>query len=98
MARAPVAGQADILVAPDLEAGTLLIKQLEHLAEAQTADLVLGARVPIVLVSAVDTTLSTSAACAMAVILTHHHCGASPAVQQVTIISGDATVITASDL
>jgi phosphate acetyltransferase/phosphate butyryltransferase len=69
----PVAGQADILVAPDLEAGTLLIKQLEHLAEAQTADLVLGARVPIVLVSAVDTTLSTRAACAMAVVLTHHH-------------------------
>jgi len=74
----PVAGQADILVAPDLETGTLLIKQLEHLAEAQTADLVLGARVPIVLVSAVDTTLSTRAACAMAVVLTRHQYTASP--------------------
>jgi phosphotransacetylase len=59
-------------VVPDLEAGALLIKQLEYLAEGQTADLVLGARVPIVLVSAVDTSLSTRTACAIASILAHH--------------------------
>jgi DNA-binding FrmR family transcriptional regulator len=46
----PVTGQADILVAPDLETGTLLAKQLEYLAEAQAAGVVLGARVPIALV------------------------------------------------
>lgn len=45
----PVAGQADILVVPDLETGTLLAKQLEYLADAQSAGVVLGARVPIVL-------------------------------------------------
>jgi len=75
----PVAGQADILVAPDLEAGALLLKQLEYLAEAQTADLVLGARVPIVLVSGVDTTFSTRAACAMASVLAHHKYASAPA-------------------
>jgi phosphate acetyltransferase/phosphate butyryltransferase len=91
----PVAGQADILVAPDLETGTLLIKQLEHLAEAQTADLVVGARVPIVLVSAVDTTLSTRAACAIAVVLTHYR-ATSLTGQQVTIGSGETPAITAS--
>jgi phosphate acetyltransferase/phosphate butyryltransferase len=86
----PVAGQADILVAPDLESGTLLIKQLEHLAEAQTADLVLGARVPIVLVSAVDTTLSTRAACAIAVVLAHRHDAASPSGRQIRIGSSES--------
>jgi phosphate acetyltransferase/phosphate butyryltransferase len=68
----PVAGRADILVAPDLESGTLLAKQLEHLAEAQMADVVLGARVPIVLISGADTTLSTQATCACATVLAHH--------------------------
>jgi phosphate acetyltransferase/phosphate butyryltransferase len=67
----PVAGRADILVAPDLESGTLLVRQLEHLAEAQTADVVLGARVPIVLISGVDTIVSTRAACAIAAVLAH---------------------------
>ena len=47
----PVAGQADILVVPDLESGNMLAKQLEYLAEAQAAGIVLGARVPIILTS-----------------------------------------------
>ena len=46
-----VAGQADILIAPDLEAGNMLAKQLQYLADAQAAGLVLGARVPIILTS-----------------------------------------------
>jgi phosphotransacetylase/acyl dehydratase len=50
----PVAGQADILVVPDLEAGNMLVRQLEYLAEAQAAGVVLGARVPIALTSRAD--------------------------------------------
>jgi phosphotransacetylase len=62
----PVAGQADILVAPDLESGTMLAEQLEYLAEAQSAGIVLGARVPIVLTSSADNPLSRMASCAIA--------------------------------
>ena len=47
----PVAGRADVFVVPDLEAGNMLAKQLEYLAEAQVAGIVLGARVPIILTS-----------------------------------------------
>ena len=50
----PVAGQADILVVPDLESGNMLAKQLEYLADAHPAGLVLGARVPIILTSRAD--------------------------------------------
>jgi phosphotransacetylase/acyl dehydratase len=52
--RSPVAGQADILVVPDLEAGNMLAKQLCYLAGAEGAGIVLGARVPIVLTSRAD--------------------------------------------
>lgn len=68
----PVAGQADILVVPDLETGTMLTKQLEYLAGAQTADIVMGARVPIILTSRVDNTLARLASCAVALLLAHH--------------------------
>ena len=74
----PVAGQADILVAPDLETGTLLAKQLEYLAEAQATGVVLGARVPIALVGGSDNLLSTRVACAVAVLLAHRKRGAPP--------------------
>ncbi len=47
----PVAGQADILVVPDLEAGNMLAKQLEYLADAQSSGIVVGARAPIMLTS-----------------------------------------------
>jgi phosphotransacetylase/acyl dehydratase len=67
----PVAGQADILVVPDLEAGNMLAKQLEYLAEAQVAGIVLGARVPIILTSRADGPLARLASCALAVLLVH---------------------------
>jgi len=65
----PVAGQADILVVPDLEAGNMLVKQLDYLADAQSAGIVLGARVPIVLTSRADSPLSHTVSCAIAVLL-----------------------------
>jgi phosphate acetyltransferase/phosphate butyryltransferase len=68
----PVAGQADILVVPDLESGTMLTKQLEYLAEAEAADIVVGARVPIVLATLADTSLTRQASCAMALLLVRH--------------------------
>jgi len=65
----PVAGRADILVVPDLEAGNMLAKQLEYLAEAQSAGIVVGARVPIALTSRADKPLSRMASCAIALLL-----------------------------
>jgi phosphate acetyltransferase/phosphate butyryltransferase len=50
----------------------MLTKQLEYLAEAQTADIVMGARVPIVLTSRADTSLSRQASCAVALLLARH--------------------------
>jgi phosphate acetyltransferase len=50
----PVAGSADILLVPDLEAGNMLAKQLIYLSQADAAGLVLGARVPIILTSRAD--------------------------------------------
>ena len=67
----PVAGRADILVVPDLEAGNMLAKQLEYLADAETAGIVLGARVPIVLTSRSDSPLAHRASCALALLLAH---------------------------
>ena len=65
----PVAGQADILVVPDLEAGNMLVKQLEYLAEAQITGIVLGARVPIVLTSRADDPRARLASCALALLV-----------------------------
>ena len=64
-----VAGQADILVVPDLEAGNILAKQLEYLADAASAGIVLGARVPIVLTSRADPAPVRVASCALALLL-----------------------------
>ena len=66
-----VAGDADILVAPDLEAGNILAKQLVFLGGADTAGLVLGARVPIVLTSRADDVDSRVVSSALAQIFTH---------------------------
>jgi phosphotransacetylase len=66
-----VAGLADILVVPDLEAGNMLAKQLEYLADAQGAGIVLGARVPIMLTSRADSAAAHMASCALAVLLAH---------------------------
>jgi phosphotransacetylase/acyl dehydratase len=68
----PVAGRADIFVVPDLEAGNMLAKQLEYLAEAQMAGIVLGARVPIILTSRADGTLARLGSCAIALLLARH--------------------------
>jgi len=68
----PVAGQADILLVPDLEAGNMLAKQLEYLADAQVAGIVLGARVPIMLTSRAGGSLARLASCALAALLIHH--------------------------
>ena len=62
----PVAGRAQILVVPDLEAGNMLAKNLSFLAHADCAGLVLGARVPIVLTSRADSVRSRLASCAVA--------------------------------
>ena len=64
----PVAGKADILVVPDLESGNMLAKQLEYLGEAQSAGIVLGARVPIVLTSRADSPAARMASCAVALL------------------------------
>jgi phosphotransacetylase/acyl dehydratase len=64
-----VAGHADVLVVPDLEAGRLLAEQLEHLGGAAGAGIMLGARVPIVPTSRADDSISHLASCALAVML-----------------------------
>ncbi len=64
----PVAGQADILLAPDLESGNMLAKQLTFLAHADAAGIVLGARVPIILTSRADSVRARLASCAVAVL------------------------------
>lgn len=66
-----VAGNADVLVVPDIEAGNMLAKQLEYLADAQAAGIVLGAHVPIVLTSRADSAHSRIASCAVALLLHH---------------------------
>ncbi|WP_205189755.1 bifunctional enoyl-CoA hydratase/phosphate acetyltransferase, partial [Burkholderia sp. LMG 13014] len=65
----PVAGCADILVVPDIEAGNLLAKQLEYLGGAVSAGIVVGARVPIVLTSRADSVAVRVASCALAMVL-----------------------------
>ncbi|MBI4189081.1 MAG: bifunctional enoyl-CoA hydratase/phosphate acetyltransferase [Betaproteobacteria bacterium] len=70
--KSAVAGHADILLVPDLEAGNMIAKQLEYLANAQAAGIVLGARVPIVLTSRADTVQTRLASCAVALLLAYH--------------------------
>ena len=65
----PVAGRANILVVPDLEAGNMLAKSLSFLAKADAAGIVLGARVPIILTSRADSLVSRLASCAVAVMV-----------------------------
>jgi phosphotransacetylase len=67
----PVAGDPDILLVPDLEAGNILAKQLTFLAQADSAGLVLGARVPIILTSRADNVRSRIASCAVAMLVAH---------------------------
>jgi phosphate acetyltransferase len=66
--RSEVAGHAQILVVPDLEAGNMLAKNLTFLAKADAAGIVLGARVPIILTSRADSVRTRMASCAVAVL------------------------------
>jgi phosphate acetyltransferase len=79
--RSTVAGDADILLVPDLEAGNILAKQLTFLANADAAGIVLGARVPIILTSRADSIRARLASCAIAALLVdwHRQAGAIPA-------------------
>ena len=67
--RSAVAGRADILVVPDLESGNMLAKQLEYLADALLAGVVVGASVPIVLTSRADSAEARAASCAIALLM-----------------------------
>ncbi|MFN8545512.1 MAG: bifunctional enoyl-CoA hydratase/phosphate acetyltransferase [Candidatus Binatia bacterium] len=67
----PVAGDADVLLAPDLEAGNILYKELTFLANADAAGIVLGARAPIILTSRADSVRAKLASCAVAALFAH---------------------------
>ena len=73
-----VAGQADILVVPDLESGNMLAKQLMYMGDAASAGIVLGAKVPVVLTSRADSRESRLASCAIALMLAHRYRAAPP--------------------
>jgi phosphate acetyltransferase len=75
--KSEVAGRAQILVVPDLEAGNMLAKNLVYLAKADAAGLVLGARVPVVLTSRADSVRSRMASCAAAVLYANARRGAA---------------------
>lgn len=76
----PVAGQADILLVPNVEAGNMLAKQLTFLGDAEAAGVVLGARAPIILTSRADSLRTRLASCAVAVLLAHAATKAAPGV------------------
>ncbi|WP_454883358.1 bifunctional enoyl-CoA hydratase/phosphate acetyltransferase [Sphingomonas oryzagri] len=78
----PVAGVADILMVPNLEAGNMVAKQLTFLAGADAAGVVLGARVPIVLTSRADSVRTRLASCGVAVLLARAATKAAPGVAQ----------------
>ena len=69
--KSEVAGNADILLAPDMESGNMLAKQLIFLSSAEAGGIVLGARVPIILTSRADSVRSRKASCAIAVAHAH---------------------------
>lgn len=74
----PVAGHAEILVVPDIEAGNMLAKQLTFLGQADAAGVVLGARVPIILTSRADSPRTRQASCAVAVLMARAATKAAP--------------------
>jgi phosphotransacetylase/acyl dehydratase len=73
-----VAGQADILVVPDLESGNMLAKQLMYMGEAASAGIVIGAKVPVILTSRADSRESRMASCAIALMLAHRYRASPP--------------------
>ncbi|MFG1357735.1 phosphate acetyltransferase [Xanthobacter pseudotagetidis] len=79
--KSPVAGRANILVVPDLEAGNMLAKSLSFLAGADAAGIVLGARVPIILTSRADSRMTRLASCAVASLLAEARRAAAKAAE-----------------
>ena len=78
----PVAGKANVLVVPDLEAGNMLAKSLSFLAGADAAGIVLGAKVPIILTSRADSEIARLASCAVAqLVAAARRADASAAIQ-----------------
>jgi phosphate acetyltransferase len=80
----PVAGKANILLVPDLEAGNMLAKQLTYMANADAAGIVLGARIPIILTSRADNVRTRLASAAVAVLIAQARRQALPAAAPVT--------------
>ncbi len=82
----PVAGNADILIVQDVEAGTMLVKQLQYMSDAQIADLVIGARVPVIVSSRTDNMLARLGSCALALLSVRHkeasHSSSGPAMSE----------------
>jgi phosphate acetyltransferase len=76
--KSPVAGQAQILIVPDLEAGNMLAKNLTFLSRADAAGVVLGARVPIILTSRADNVRARLASSAVAMLLRHSQIAKQP--------------------
>ena len=77
----PVAGRANVIVVPDLEAGNMLAKSLSFLAGADAAGIVLGARVPIILTSRADSLIARIASCAVAsLVAAAHRRSAAPVI------------------
>lgn len=76
--KSPVAGHAQILVVPDLEAGNMLAKNLTFLSNADAAGIVLGARVPVILTSRADNLRTRMASCAVAMLLAHNRRAKEP--------------------
>jgi len=70
--KSPVAGVANILIVPNIEAGNMIYKQFDFIADAQTAGLVVGARVPIILTSRADTADQRKFSAAAALLYAHH--------------------------
>ena len=70
--KSAVAGQADVLIAPNLESGNMLAKQLEHLSDAVSGGVVVGGRVPIVLANRGDSLESRVASLVLALLVANH--------------------------
>ncbi|RQH07037.1 phosphate acetyltransferase [Paraburkholderia dinghuensis] len=77
----PVAGRANVLLVPDLEAGNMLAKSLSFLAGADAAGIVLGARVPIILTSRADSVMTRLASCAVAALVARARRESSKAIR-----------------
>jgi phosphotransacetylase/acyl dehydratase len=76
--RSPVAGRADVLMVPNIESGNMLAKQLQYFAGADSAGVVLGARVPVVLTSRADNVRMRTGSAAVAKLLAHARRRAAP--------------------